>query len=294
MKATIIIPTYNREKILLKCLNSLKKQTIKDFEVIVVDDGSTDDTKKSILKESQKRDLNIKYIYQNHKQQGAARNKGMALVSGEYIFFIGDDILPEKNWLEEHLRIHKKEQNCAVLGLTLWHPNLKINSFMNYLAPNGPQFNYGKIKNRNNCGWDFFWTSNISVPRIFLKKEKFDENFRGWGYEDLELGYRLGNMGLRIIFNPKAIAYHYHYYGDPEEFLKKQEGAAKSALYFLSKYSELKGKLIEINRLKLLHRFLLLAYFIFPLLKKMPGFKQIYWKLKRRYYFERGLKNEKN
>jgi len=287
MEASIIIPTFNRARILKKCLNALSNQTYRNFEVIVVDDGSIDDTKKII---SEFEGLKIKYIYQKHSQQGIARNKGIEKAKGKYIVFIGDDIVPEKNWLSEHIRIHKKEKNIAVLGLTIWPKSWRINKFMRYLAPNGPQFNYGKIKDKKNCGWDFFWTSNISLEKKWFMKNKFDENFRGWGYEDLELGYRLIKKGLRIVFNPKAIAYHYHYYKYPEEFLRKQKNAAKSALYFVKKFPEVKEKLIDNNRLKLKYKLLLEFFKLFPFLKN----NVFYWKVKRRYYFEKGVKEYEN
>ncbi len=290
MIATIIIPTYNRAKILKKCLDALKEQTFKDFEIIIVDDGSTDETMEVIKKT---KELKIKYIYQTHSQQGTARNKGLLKAKGKYIFFIGDDIIPKEDWIEEHLKYHKRSKNMAVLGLTLWSKDIKKNDFMDYLAPNGPQFNYGKIKNENNCGWDFFWTSNISIEKINLRNERFDENFKGWGYEDLELGYRLGKKGTKIHFNPNAIAYHHHYYEFPDEFLKKQSESAKSALYFSKKHPELRRFLIENNEIKFKHKIILIFFKIFPIFRRIKKLKIILWKLKRREYFSRGL-NEDN
>jgi len=287
MEISIIIPTYNRAEILKKCLESLKKQSIQNFEVIIIDDGGKDNTKDII---DNFKGLKIKYFYQKHKQQGVARNKGIEKSRGKYIFFIGDDIIPKKNFLEEHIKIHKEKKNVAVLGLTLWPKNWKINDFMNYLAPNGPQFNYSAIKNKENCGWEFFWTSNISLEKKWLKKERFDNSFKGWGYEDLELGYRLEKLGLKIIFNKNAIAYHYHYYKNPETFLYKQKNAAKSALYFIKKYPELRERLIEKNRLRGKYKLLFKIYSFFPGLIRIKKLKIIYWKLKRRYYFNEGLK----
>ena len=288
MKASIIIATYNRAEILKNCLVALEKQNFKDFEVIVVDDGGSDNTREVI---SGFKQLSIKYIYQEHSQQGVARNKGIKIAKGGYIFFIGDDIIPKENWLEEHIKTLENNLNCGVLGLTLWHHQLKVNDFMNYLAPNGPQFNYGNIKNPKDCGWDFFWTSNISLPARFLKKENFDESFRGWGYEDLELGYRLEKIGLKIIFNKEAIAYHNHSYEDPEAFLMKQEDAAKNVVYMVKKHPEL-NNLIETNKLKTSYSLLLRVYSILPWIKRIKPLNKIYWKLKKRYYFEKGLKNE--
>lgn len=284
---SIVIPTRNRAEKLKGCLERLREQEFKNFEVVVVDDGSSDNTKEVIKNFS---GLEIQYIYQEHIQQGAARNRGIKNARGKYVAFIGDDIYPETLWLSEHMKVHEQNKGIAVLGFTLWPREWKINAFMKYLAPNGPQFNYGIIKDANNCGWDFFLTSNISLERIWFEKDMFDENFRGWGYEDLELGYRLEKRGLRIVFNAKAIAYHHHYYDNPEPFLKMQKNAAVSALYFAKKFPELKRVLIDKNKLKLSYRALFLVFNILPGLKKIGKFRVIYWKLKRRHYFEKGLR----
>lgn len=287
MKYSIVIPTYNRAEILKKCLDCLEKQTYKDFEVIIVNDGGDDEPRK-FIKEFKK--LGIKYIYQKHSQQGVARNKGIDISRGDYIIFIGDDILPSPEWLENIDKTTLERENEGVLGLTLWHPDINPNEFMKYLAPNGPQFNYGIIKNKDDCGWGFFWTSNICVPRKFLEKERFDENFVGWGCEDLELGYRLQKNGLKICFNPKAIAYHYHYYGDSKGFFENQKNSAKAVIYCIKKHPELKKDLIENNKLKYWHKILLGIYSLFPFLKRASRFNVIYWKLKRRVAFNQGLK----
>lgn len=86
-KLSVIIPAYNSEKYIHKCLHSLVNQTLKDIEIIVVDDGSTDQT----LKKADcfaRNDSRIKVITQEHKLQGAARNKGINVATGKYIDFV--------------------------------------------------------------------------------------------------------------------------------------------------------------------------------------------------------------
>ncbi len=275
MELTIIIPTYNRKEILEKTLESIEQQNYpKDkFEVLVVDDGSTDSTEEI---KNRKFKFKFTYLKQENQGPGIARNKGIKLAKGKKIAFIGDDIILTENWIREHLKFPN------TLGLTLWHKYLKINKFMRYLAPNGPQFNYGLIKNKEDAGYGFFFTSNISLERTWLEKDNFDENFSGWGYEDIELGYRLQKKGLKLHYNPNALAYHYHEYNNPEEFLKKQINAAKMALYFVKKHPELKEELITKNKLKLYYWPLLIFTQIFNI-------TPLYWKLKRRYYFSKGL-----
>lgn len=105
-KVSVIIPVYNTEQYIVKCLESVINQTYKDIEIIIVNDGSTDNSEKVILKfvETHK---NIKYIYQENKKQGAARNTGLKNATGKYVMFVdSDDYLPENSIsiLRENIR----------------------------------------------------------------------------------------------------------------------------------------------------------------------------------------------
>ncbi len=90
-KISIIIPVYNVEKYLAECLDSCINQTLEDIEIICVDDCSTDNSYK-ILEEYSKKDPQIKIFRQKeNKKQGAARNKGLEIATGEYIWFVDSD-----------------------------------------------------------------------------------------------------------------------------------------------------------------------------------------------------------
>jgi len=93
-KISVIIPVYNSEKYLKQCLNSVIGQTLKDIEIICVDDGSTDNSKE-ILREYAKKDKRIKIIEQENQYAGVARNNGMKIAQGEYIHFLDSD-----DWLK--------------------------------------------------------------------------------------------------------------------------------------------------------------------------------------------------
>lgn len=97
---SIIVPVYNTESYLEKCLNSILNQTYKNIEVIIIDDGSTDNSYK-ILQEFQNKDKRIILLQQDNSGQGVARNKGIEVSKGKYIFFVDSDDKVTENMVEE-------------------------------------------------------------------------------------------------------------------------------------------------------------------------------------------------
>lgn len=108
VKVSVIIPVYNVEQYLGKCLDSLCKQTLKEIEIICIDDGSKD-TSPKILDEYAERDSRIKVIHQSNAGAGAARNRGIALASGEYIGFVDSDDIVYPTMYEE---LYRKACRC--------------------------------------------------------------------------------------------------------------------------------------------------------------------------------------
>jgi len=100
MKVSVIIPAYNEEKTIGECLKYLTKQTYKNFEIIVVDDGSTDKTLK-ILQELKNKNLKLKIVHGKHSGTGAARNLGAKKATGEILVFVDADMIFEKNFLKK-------------------------------------------------------------------------------------------------------------------------------------------------------------------------------------------------
>ena len=92
-KVSIIIPNYNAGKYILKCMDSVIKQTYKNIELIVIDDGSNDGSW-SIIQEYAKRNENISILHQQNLNASIARNRGIEVATGEYLIFLdSDDIL---------------------------------------------------------------------------------------------------------------------------------------------------------------------------------------------------------
>src|SRR3990167_1885346 len=103
MKLSVIIPTYNEEKVVGECISSLDKQTYSDFETIMVDDGSTDGTL-DILKALRGKIDNLKILKQKHKGPGAARNLGAKEARGDILVFVDADMTFDKNFLKNLVR----------------------------------------------------------------------------------------------------------------------------------------------------------------------------------------------
>ncbi len=242
---SVIIPTYNRAQKLLRVLSALEAQTLDKahFEVIVVDDGSTDSTSSDLEGFVGNAPLQIRYLRQTNKKQGAARNLGIKHSRMPLLTFIGDDIIPEPNFLEEHLYFHRKNNrygNVAVIGYTTWEKDIKVTPFMRYIGEYGHQFGYSLIEGNGPLTFNFFYTSNISMPRAMLENLEylFEEDFDTYGWEDIELGYRLESMGMRLLYNPKAVAYHDHPV-DIHSFCRRQFMVGNTSRIFLRKHPEL-------------------------------------------------------
>jgi GT2 family glycosyltransferase len=169
----------------------------------------------------------------------SARNRGVDNAKGRRILFLGDDILASPVLLSEHLEAAARQPDKAVLGFTDWSPNLRITPFMSFLAPDrGPQFCYGKIRDPNDCGYAFFYTSNLSLERRWFERERFDERFPYACLEDADLGYRLQKHGLKIALHRPALAWHDHMVRF-RDFLQRMQQMGESNVLFYEKYPEL-------------------------------------------------------
>ena len=112
-KVSIIVPVYNKEKYIDECIQSIINQTYKKIEIIIVDDGSTDDSEK-IIKKYINSKSKIEYIKQHHQGGSVARNRGLEVATGDYImFFDADDVL-ELDAIESMLE--KNDENDIIIG----------------------------------------------------------------------------------------------------------------------------------------------------------------------------------
>lgn len=213
---SIIIPTFNRSKTLEKSLNLFFKQDYpKDkTEIVVIDDGSSDNTNKTVknIKIKLPKKIRLKYLFQKNKGPSVARNLGINNCQGSIVIIVNDDTLPVKEFITEHVKFHFRfpKKNFGVLGFTTWSPEIKITPFMRWLENGGPLFSYNQIKGVK-INWQQGWTCNISYKKEFLLENGlFDEDFPFAAWEDIELAYRLFKKGMEFRYNKNAIGYHYH------------------------------------------------------------------------------------
>ena len=236
---SVVIPTYNRLDMLLRVLDALEGQIdAPPFEVIVINDGSSDSTDATISRRK-----NILYRLQPNGGPGRARNHGVSLATGRYIIFIGDDTVPEPRFLAEHARIHRESNDdplVACVGYTGWPRGERVTAFMDYINDWGLQFGYKMIRHGEIVPFNFFYTSNISIDRELLASHPFDTTFPSAAWEDIELAYRLDAMGLKIRYNSHAVTRHYHPMS-VDSFARRQYTVGKSGAIFYRKHPELGG-----------------------------------------------------
>jgi glycosyltransferase involved in cell wall biosynthesis len=217
-KLSVLLPTYNRVDALARTLNALQNQTLAAdlFEIVVVDDGSSDSTAE-FLKDFAGQTVN-RFCYAVLADNGGparARNAGLAMVRCGIVLIIGDDIEPDNSLLEKHLSFHKKypDGEFALLGHVSFPQELTSTSFMHWLEADGRRyfFNYAELQDGEEAKPIFFYTCNVSVKMALLDKSGwFDESFPYASHEDLELGYRLADKGMRLVYDSTARGYHWH------------------------------------------------------------------------------------
>lgn len=211
----IVIPTYNRCNALLECLDHLEQQTFKDFEVVIVDDGSPDSTPQEMNSYLTRSPLAVRYGRQNNGGPAKARNLAISMLQAPICLIIGDDIFASPTLVERHMALHRErpELDVAGLGWTQWSTSGQtITPFMRWLGEDtAQQFAYKDLLAGVEPDWHHFYTSNLSVKTELLRKFPFNEAFPYAAMEDCELGYRIQKeYGLKLRFLPEAIAYHLH------------------------------------------------------------------------------------
>lgn len=201
MLASVIIPTYNGSRRIGHCLDALLPQVAgRDVEILVVDDGSKDDTAAMVG-----RYLGVRLMTQANAGPAAARNRGAAAARGRILLFTDDDCVPMPNWLDAMLAPFQDAQVVGVKGIYRTHQK--------NLAARFVQMEY-EDKYHLMAGLpsiDFIDTYSAGFLRDrFLEMNGYDTSFPVACAEDIELSYRMSSRGWLMKFVPQAIVYHTH------------------------------------------------------------------------------------
>ncbi|MBF0278213.1 MAG: glycosyltransferase family 2 protein [SAR324 cluster bacterium] len=193
IKLSVIIPTYNCSSLLLRCLQSLEQQTASksDYEVIVVDDGSSDDTGEILEKFVKKTSLSLKILYEPHQGPAAARNKGIANAQTEWIGFLDSDMVINPEWISKGLALLRYNPNAGGFeGRTEIGEREKVTPFTHQLS---------------NVKGGRYQTCNLILRKSLCQ---FYPAYKIPFREDTDLAFSILERGHEIVFDPTLLAYH--------------------------------------------------------------------------------------
>jgi glycosyltransferase involved in cell wall biosynthesis len=183
---SIIIPTYNRSPFLKIAVDSILDQSYGDFEIIIVDDGSTDDTEKMVQSEYSS-NSKIKYIKQQNTERGAARNNGAKIAAGDYVTFFDSDDMMYPNHLEEANLFIENNNNPE-----LFHLNYEIQNSAGKTTGHGRNLN--STANRELIFGNFLSCNGVIIRKDIAFLNPFIEDRTMAAFEDWELWLRMASQ----------------------------------------------------------------------------------------------------
>jgi glycosyltransferase involved in cell wall biosynthesis len=219
MKISVVIGTYNQKHVLQKALESLFHQTLSPelYEIQLIDSSSTDGTDAMVA--GLKPTCRFDYVRVENKGKTAARNLGIKKAVGEIIFLTDADMIADQKLLKTHLLAHEAKANACFEGLTI--------------NPDGKPYIKAWLWPGKKLQWSYFLSGNLSIKKnTLIEAGLFDENFQGYGWEDIELGYRLSGMKVPLFYLPGAINHHHHPVSDADMVERKFQMGRSAALFY--------------------------------------------------------------
>jgi glycosyltransferase involved in cell wall biosynthesis len=199
MYTSVIIPVFNGSQTLGACLRALQQQTCQPAEIIVVDDGSTDDTV-AIAKQ-----FAIKLLSQTKAGPAAARNYGAKVAQGEILLFTDADCVPAEDWIEQMVAPFTDATIIGAKGVYRTQQTHLVARFVQQEY----QDRYDRMVGQAQI--DFIDTYSAAYRRdVFLAEGGFDTTFPTASVEDQEFSFRLAERGYLMVYVPQAMVYHLH------------------------------------------------------------------------------------
>jgi GT2 family glycosyltransferase len=221
-------------------LSALTRQTLPSdrFEVMVVDDGSSDHTQDVVA--GLRLPRSFRYIRQSNQGAAVARNRGGAQAAGDVLVFLDSDLIPDETLLQEHLESQRRYQQALVVGRSRALEVDGSDLFYEVLGNN--LFALDEGDEEKLLTFQEVLTRNMSLRReCFLELGGFDEDFPRSGYEDIEFAYRATQLGFNVVYNPKAAGEHHHT-GTLDEVSQHLYNYQMSAVLLMTKHPEIKGQ----------------------------------------------------
>ena len=242
-KLSVIIPTYNRAGTLLKTLRALNNQTLprNEYEVVLVDDGSTEDLASQIPSESYSYPIHI--YRQDHRGPAAARNLGAQNAHGEVLLFLDSDMIADPDLLLQHRKTHQHHPGSLVVGPRSQFPgNEALDPLQHFdYRPDGTDLRFEKQP----LTFQEAFTCNLSIRcEDWQTMDGFDERMPS--FEDIEFAYRVVKGGLSIVLNPAALCYHDHI-TNLKERCSRATSYTRTVPLLFQKHPELAGQIVHLR-----------------------------------------------
>ena len=263
LKVSVIVPAYNAAGSIGQCLESLLSQSYpKDlYDVIVVDDGSTDETGVIV------RQYPVVYLHQTNQGPAKARNKGAEKAQGEIVLFTDSDCIATPDWIEEMVAPFADPEVIAVKGAYL----TKQSSLVARFAQLEFDERFEMLKKVESIDMVDTYSAGIR-KEIFDRLHGFDTSFPTANNEDTELSYRMVALQKKMVFNPRAIVYHL---GHPATFKRYATLKYSRGYWRMVVYKKFPEKMVKDTYtpqvLKLQIAFLFLLILSFPFCFVFPG-----------------------
>ena len=214
LKLSVVMATCNRAETLPITLRHLEEQELDPgkFELIIVDDGSADNTRAVVHEWIPRLSFRVRYLHHSNHGPGYSQNRGLEIAEAPIVLLMADDIFMSPQALMRHLEMHEQhaEPEVAVFGLVKQSPTLDGSVFLRTWDP----FGFRALAGMCELPYYRFGACNVSAKRDFLMRYGPFREQRGRGgplaHEDAELGYQLAQGGLRILFCPAALGWHHH------------------------------------------------------------------------------------
>jgi glycosyltransferase involved in cell wall biosynthesis len=225
-KVSVVVPCFNSEKTLGKCIDALLNQKFSgDFEIVMVDDGSTDTTAE-IIKKNKK----IRYIFQKNSGPAKARNNGWKQAVGDIIVFTDSDCVPEENWLKLMVSSFKLSNNIGAVG-GAYGKTVNSESLLANLIGEEIKFRYKNIGKYTDAHGSY----SLAVRKNILERiGGYNEFYPVATAEDWDLCYRIQAAGYKIYFNQKAKVGHHH----PTKLIKYLKTQFRHGFYRVKLYKD--------------------------------------------------------